>query len=240
METRQETPYLTVPRLRRVPGLVHGFGTAAWGPDEVEAMAARDGYRAVVLKQIHSDAVHVIDAGSVERASSSPLRGDALATALPGVLLVVKTADCLPVLLVDEARRVVAAVHCGWRGTLRRILDRTLALLRDRLGAPPEGLLAALGPCIGSGCYEVGEDVRSAFAAEGFSGALFRARPGRPGHYLFDLREANLASLRAAGVPPSNIVSDAACTHCEPRLLSFRRDRDKDARMASFLGFLPS
>jgi copper oxidase (laccase) domain-containing protein len=93
-----------------------------------------------------------------------------------------------------------------------------------------------LGPCIASECYEVGEDVRSAFAAKGFPGSLFRERSGRPGHYLFDLREANRTSLVAAGLSPSNIVSDAACTHCEPRLLSFRRDRNKDARMASFIG----
>lgn len=236
MKTRGEGPYLTVPRLGRVPGLVHGFGTAAWGPDEVEAMAARDGWRAVLLKQVHSDIVHVVDAGNVERAAASRLVGDALVTALPGVLLVVKTADCLPVFLVDETRRAVAAVHCGWRGTLGRILDRALDVLRERFDAPPAGLLAALGPCVGGGCYEVGPEVRSAFAAQGFPGTLFRESPVRSGHFLFDLREANLASLRAAGVAPSNIFSDATCTHCEPELLSFRRDHDKDARMASFIG----
>ncbi|MBN2206343.1 MAG: peptidoglycan editing factor PgeF, partial [Candidatus Aminicenantes bacterium] len=232
--------YRTAAGLADIPGLVHGFGTAAWGPEEVAAMAARAGFRAVLLKQIHSDAVHVIDADNVGRAAASPLPGDALVTALPGVLLVVKTADCLPVFLVDEARRVVAAVHCGWRGTLRRILERTLAVLGDRFGAPSEGLWAALGPCIGSECYEVGPEVRAAFDDGGFSDTLFRDSPGRPGRALFDLRGANLASLRAAGLAPSRIIADDACTRCDPRLLSFRRDKNKDARMASFLGFLPS
>jgi YfiH family protein len=240
MLSNNGTPYLTVPRLDRVPGLVHGFGTAAWTTKDVKTLSDRDGFRAVVLKQIHSDIVHVIDAGNVEKAAATRLSGDALVTALPLVLLVVKTADCLPVLLVDEARRVVAAVHCGWRGTLRRILAKTLEILAGRYGATPDGLLAALGPCIGGDCYEVGDDVRSAFVREGFPGSLFRELgPGR-GRYLFALRAANVASLRAAGVPEANIVSDASCTHCEPGLLSFRRDQDKNSRMASFIGIARS
>jgi YfiH family protein len=236
MSSGGETPFLTVQRFERVPGLVHGFGTRAGTPREVAALAVREGYRVIVLKQIHSDLVLAVDDANVVGAASARLRADALVTALPRVLLVVKTADCLPVLLVSEARRVVAAVHCGWRGTLRRVLDRTLEVLAGRYGASAGGLLAALGPCIGGGCYEVGDDVRSAFAAARFPAGLFQARS--PGRYLFDLRAANVGALRSAGLPDANIVQLGSCTHCDPRLLSFRRDRDRSARMASFIGLV--
>jgi len=236
MLSNDGAPYLTQPRLAAIAGLVHGFGTAAWTLKDAVSWAGRRGFRAIVLKQIHSDIVRVIEGGNVERAAATRLPGDALVTDLPGVLLVVKTADCLPGFLVDEARRVVAAVHCGWRGTRSRIVEKTIEVLSERYGAPPDGLLAALGPCIGRDCYEVGDDVRSAFAREGFPGPLFRERTADGPGYLFDLRAANVASLRAAGVREANIVSDASCTHCEPHLLSFRRDQNKDARMASFIG----
>jgi len=237
MVSNNNVAYLIVPRLGEIPGLVHGFGTAAWTLKDAVAWAGRRGFRTIVLKQVHSDIVHVIDGGNVERAAATRLPGDALVTDLPGVLLVVKTADCLPVFLVDESRRIVAAVHCGWRGTRSRIVEKTIEVLSEKYGAPPDGLLAALGPCIGRDCYEVGDEVRSVFAREGFPGPLFRERTADGPRYLFDLRAANVASLRAAGVREENIVSDASCTHCEPGLLSFRRDKDENARMASFVGF---
>jgi YfiH family protein len=157
-------------------------------------------------------------------------------TGLPGILLIVKTADCLPVLLVDPGRRVVAAVHCGWKGTLARLLEKTVAVMSSRCGSHPASLLAALGPCIGADCYEVGPEVREHFLAAGFPSSLFRSLSGQRSRYLFDLRGANLYVLRRLGVPAQKIFSANVCTHCAPRLPSYRRDRQKAGRMLSFIG----
>jgi len=225
---------LTNPRFDEITWLAHGFGdrdltAAALGCDERLRT-----FRAVLLRQVHSDIVHVLD-----RAPEESPHGDALITHRPGLLLVVKTADCLPVLLVDEARRVVAAVHCGWRGTLRGVLERTIACLRDRCGVDPRDLLTALGPCIGRQCYEVGDEVRGRFAEAGYPDGLFRPLPQHPAKFLFDLADANRLQLVRAGVDPGNIFGVAVCTHCDPHFHSFRRDRQRAGRMLSFIGIIP-
>ena len=120
--------YLTEPRLGRIPWLIHGFGTAAWAEADFAKVREWNGFRPVILDQVHSDIIHCVDAPPDGR-----LEGDALITSAPGLFLVVKTADCLPVLVADEARRVVAAVHCGWRGTWKRILEQVVGELRAAL-----------------------------------------------------------------------------------------------------------
>ena len=222
-------PYLTEPRLERIPWLIHGFGTAAWTEADFGAVREWEGFRPVILNQVHSDVIHCLDAPPARN-----LEGDALITATPRLFLVIKTADCLPVLIVDEVRRVVAAVHCGWRGTRKRILEKVVGELRSRFGSDPASLVAVLGPCIGPECYEVGSDVRAGFAKAGFPGAVFRKSPV-PDKFFLDLRKANVWLLETAGVPRKNVFAVAACTHCRPDLLSFRRDRDKTKRMFSFV-----
>ncbi|MGA2587985.1 MAG: peptidoglycan editing factor PgeF [Candidatus Aminicenantales bacterium] len=225
--------FLTVPRLSRIPWLVHGFGTRLWALEDFGKRAPWKDFKVVRLKQTHSDDVHFIDDQPRRR-----LLGDALATGEPEILLVVKTADCLPVFLVDEGARVVAAVHAGWRGTRRRILERAVQGLWDRRGSSPQSLLAALGPCIGASCYEVGEDVRRSYLEAGLDGDLFRPISGAASEpkYLLDLKEANRRQLIGRGLRPENIFDVALCTHCDRRLLSFRRDRDRTARLYNFIG----
>ena len=227
------SPFLTVPRLARIPWLVHGFGTRLWALEDFGKRAGLNDFKVVWLKQTHSNDVHFIDAPPRRR-----LLGDALATGEPEILLVVKTADCLPVFLVDEGARVVAAVHAGWRGTRGRILERAVQELRDRRGSSPRSLLAALGPCIGASCYEVGEDVRRAYMEAGMDGDLFRPVPGAESgpKYLLNLKEANRRQLIGRGLRPENIFDVAICTHCDARLLSFRRDHDRTARLYNFIG----
>ena len=159
----ERTPVLTVPRLEAVPGLVHGFGGAGWSEAGLPAFAAARGLRPVVMRQVHGDGVRRLDA-----APQGKVEGDALVTGVPGLLLVVRTADCLPVLLVDEARRAVGAVHCGWRGTAKRVLEKAVRAMAEAYGSRPAEMLAALGPCIGGACYEVGPEVREAFLEAGF------------------------------------------------------------------------
>ena len=224
-------PYLTEPRLERIPWLVHGFGTAALTEEDLGRVPGGEGFKAIVLDQVHSDIVHCLDA-----APDGRLEGDALITAASGLLLVIKTADCLPVLLVDEARRVVAAVHCGWRGTWRRILGKVVSELRDRFSSNPADLLAVLGPCIGAECYEVGDEVRERFLAAGHPASLFRPSWDAAGKWFLDLRVSNSLELRQSGLGEGNILSVDACTRCSPGLLSYRRDGRTDARMYAFVG----
>jgi YfiH family protein len=113
------------------------------------------------LRQIHSDVAHHFAAHE----SRAP-KGDAALSRTPGVLLAVQTADCLPILLADTKRRAVAAIHAGWRGTLRRIVEKTLGRMRMQFGTRPADVVAAIGPGIGACCYEVGHEVVQAFASQ--------------------------------------------------------------------------
>jgi YfiH family protein len=223
--------YLTVPPLAKIPGLVHGFGTREWRESDFSGDPRFKSFRLVLMNQVHSDIVHVL-----REAPATRLDGDALATAEPGLLLAVKTADCLPVLLADPEGKAVAAVHCGWRSTGKKILGRVVEIMAELRGSRPADLVAAFGPCIGAECYEVGEDVRAAFDGSGFPARVFRPLPGPGGQFLLDLRGANGWVLEQAGVRAENVVSVGGCTHCDPRLLSYRRDKGKDDRMFNFIG----
>jgi len=239
--TVNQRPYLTVPRLEPIPGLVHGFGGARWSEADLLAFAAAKGLRPVIMQQLHSDIVHRLD----EAPPEAKLEGDALMTNVPGSLLVVRTADCLPVLLLDEANRAVAAVHCGWRGTENRLLEKAVKAMGEAYGSKPGDLLAALGPCIGAACYEVGPEVREAFLRAGFPPSVFVERghvpgvhvPGLKSKYLLDLKAAGRWLLDGLGFKKANVFdAGPACTHCEPRLLSYRRHPADPRRMYNFIG----
>jgi copper oxidase (laccase) domain-containing protein len=101
----------------------------------------------------------------------------------------------------------------------------------------PAGMLAALGPCIGPACYEVGPEVREGYLRSGFPPSVLLEAPGRPGKSLLDLRAANVWLLRGSGFDEDSILDPAsACTHCEPSLLSYRRDPGESRRMYNFIG----
>jgi YfiH family protein len=224
----------TVPALSVIPGLVHGFerrapGDGAETREESHARVARalDGSgRLLLLKQVHGAAV-------VEAPWDGMPEADASVAARPGWLLGIQTADCLPVLLVDPRRRLVAAAHAGWRGTAAGVAARAVAALAAR-GSRPEDLVAALGPGIGACCYEVGDEVREAFSP---SGAAF-FRPGPSGRPHLDVRAANVRQLLDAGLVPGALHHVADCTRCRADLYhSWRRDGGAAGRMISFVGF---
>ncbi len=241
--------FMTSPRLAALPWLVHGFGRAGWGEEDIRASAAFRGFRPVIMRQLHSDIVH-----RVEEVPAGKLEGDALMTGAAGLLLVIRTADCLPVLLADVGRRAVAAVHCGWRGTEKRILEKTVRAMGEAYGTRPEELLATLGPCIGAACYEVGPEVREGFERAGFPAEVFTPAADRMGdkwghvqhvrvpsssgaeRALLDLRAASTWLLEALGVKPGAIWTSDACTHCDPGLLSYRRHKGESRRMYNFIG----
>ena len=182
--------------------------------------------RLLLLKQVHGASV-------VEAPWDGTPEADASVAASAGWLLGIKTADCLPVLLVDPERRRVAAAHAGWRGTAAGVAARAVEALVTR-GSRPEDLLAALGPGIGACCYEVGEELREAFGAPG--AGFFR--PGPNGRPHLDVRAANVRQLVEAGLRPEAIHHVADCTRCRADLYhSYRRDGKAAGRMISFVGF---
>jgi polyphenol oxidase len=212
--------------------------------------------RVVTLQQIHSDLIRRVDS---MRPMDDALPGDAMFTRERGFLLAVQTADCIPVLLADRRRRAVAAIHSGWRGTVRRIAAKTLGRMQMEFGTSPGDVIAAFGPGIGGCCYEVGSDVVREFhaqfpkAREWFEGPfdalasgendpnwlpwLTMAPPGHPPpppRVQLDLIAANRSILMDAGVPAANIFSSEYCTYCRSDLFfSYRRERSTGRMLAA-------
>lgn len=220
--------------------LAHGFERRAHGA--ARQTETRDDSRArwraalastgtlLLLRQVHGATVRLAPWSDFPD-------GDAALAETSGLLLGIETADCLPVLLIDTERRRVAAAHAGWRGTVagvaRAALDALLAL-----GTKPEHVQAALGPAIGPCCYEVGDELRPAFAAAfgPDSEAFFHTRPGGKAH--LDVRAANQHQLVAAGLAPTHIHHLDECTRCHAELYpSYRRDGTQAGRMLSWVGW---
>jgi polyphenol oxidase len=209
----------------------------------------------VTLRQIHSDLIHCI-----ARAPEQILVGDGLITDVPELLLAVQAADCLPVIVVDRERRAAGVFHAGWRGTVKRIVEKGVGEMRRHFGSNPRNLVAAIGPGIHGCCYEVGEEVRNKFETQfAYAPELFRelkesdpvrekypllfltARP--PGHgestvkFFLDLVEANRRQLMDAGVAADNIEASPLCNACHPDLLfSFRADSGVTGRLMGVVG----
>jgi YfiH family protein len=140
----------------------------------------------------------------------------------------VRTADCVPLLIADPKRKVIAAVHAGWRGTVAGITARTIERLALDYETNPNDCVAAIGPSIGPCCFEVGPEVARQFTGF-FPEALDLAH--------IDLIEANRRALIAAGLAPENIETANLCTMCDRQLFhSYRRDRDSAGRMVSAIG----
>jgi hypothetical protein len=254
--------------LRKIPWLVHGFSTRI-GMDRWDTPAAVAANRQkllgalgaakmplATLRQVHSDVAHVICSLS----NDSPA-GDSAITQEPGVLVSVQTADCVPILLVDTKRRVVAAVHAGWRGTLARIAVKTLGRMQQEFGTRAQDVVAAIGPAIGGCCYEIGPEVTRSFAsqfaaaAEWFNGQFAPQAEGEQQHWLpwltmmppghqpeperarLDLRAANRWQLVDAGVPAKNIAVSTLCTKCRGDLFfSYRREGSGTGRLLAVIG----
>ncbi|MCX7974202.1 MAG: peptidoglycan editing factor PgeF [Candidatus Aminicenantes bacterium] len=221
--------------LDKFPRVLHGFGTKYFQEKELNHFCQSKNLKPITLKQLHSDHIHLL-----EKKPDSLLEGDALVTYLPGFVLTIKTADCLPVLIVDPINQIVAAVHCGWRGTAARLLEKVINFLIKIFGTQPENLYCAFGPCISQNCYEVGEEVRKSFNYAGFSlnENLFKPNQDRPNHFFLDLRKANRDLLLASGIEAKKIDEIVICPHCHQDFLSRRRDGHRCGRLLNFIGLL--
>lgn len=179
--------------------------------------------------QVHGNRVVVIDVRPApgETVDAGPC--DALVTRLPGVGLVVQTADCVPVLLAGD--HAIGAVHAGWRGAAAGVVG---AAAEDflPLAGRWESVRAWLGPSIGACCYEVGPAVASRFAG-GF------ARGSSDGKSLLDLQAVVRRQLEEARIPPARVSAHSGCTMCGgERFASYRRDREKAGRMIALIARL--
>ncbi len=181
----------------------------------------------VMPRQTHSCRVAVIDAHYMNSdidQQEQVLEGvDALVTSMPGVVIGVNTADCVPIVLADEAAGVIAVAHAGWRGTVGRIA-RAVVEEMCCLGARAEHIVASMGPSICQDCFEVGDEVVEAFSKAGFDLDAIVTRDASTGKAHIDLRAANRDVLVAAGVPAGNITLSRHCSRCEHgRFFSARR-----------------
>lgn len=283
--SKPELTVLQAEPLTDVPWLVHGFSTRLGGFSRVYGGGAlnlgfteQDSRNAVernrtafvgkfgfmkngqpwpliTLRQIHSDLIH-----RVSQPPDEQLAGDGLLTETPGMLLGIGTADCLPIILVDVKKKAVGIFHAGWRGTLKRIVEKGIGEMGRYFGTAPVDVKAAIGPGIHGCCYEVGTEVRDQFASQfAYAAELFReskdsdpirkkypllflsARP--PGHsdlpkrVFLDLIEANRRQMIDAGVSAKNIGASPLCTSCRTDLLfSHRKENGVTGRMMAVVG----
>jgi len=270
--------------LKQYPWLIHAFSTRRGGYSRVygghalnlgftktDAKSAVERNRAaflarigtngrhpwplVTLRQVHSDVIHRID-----EAPAVPLVGDGMVTDVPGIVLAIQTADCLPVILVDTKRRAVGVFHAGWRGTVKRIVEKGVGVMRLQFGTRPRDLEAAIGPGVRNCCYTVGEEVRDQFTSQfDYGDRLFHetkeSDPVRekypmlfltaraPGHsklpvnIFLDLVEANRRQLLDAGLSAKNIQASPLCTSCNPdTLFSHRAEKGMTGRLMGVAG----
>jgi YfiH family protein len=222
----------------------------------------------ITLRQIHSDLIHVVRSPKTDllkqtSLKQSPLVGDGLITNLSGIALGILTADCFPVLLVDTKHKAVGAFHAGWRGTVKRIVEKGVGAMRLEFGSRAEDIHAVIGPGIQNCSFEVGEEVEEAFHTQfDYAADLFHSvqesdavrerypmlfmNQRAPGHgdpcikLHLDLREANRRQLLAVGVPEANITALKDCTVCSPRkFFSHRAEHGKTGRMLAVVGIRP-
>jgi len=176
------------------------------------------------LNQIHSDRVVVLRGEKLKERD-----GDCLITDERGKALSVLVADCLPILISDKKSRVVSAIHAGWRGLKKRIIDRAIETISREFDISPKELLVAIGPSICSNCYEVGKELTVEFLFNLPLEEVFNVRDGK---LFFDLRKGAELQLIRSGVPKENIEIIDRCTCCERELFfSYRRDKGATGRL---------
>jgi YfiH family protein len=191
-------------------------------------------------RQVHGSCVALVRAGDRGRgavAEDDAIEGaDALVTNEPDIPLGILIADCVAVSLYDPAGHVIGIAHAGWKGTLARIAERTVAAMSDSFGTNPSDLLVGVSPAVATCHYDVGPNVADAYAAE-FGDDAARFVSGGAGEMRrLDLGEANVHQLLGLGVPADRIEKSAVCTACTPDLFySYRRDGSATGRFAGIV-----
>jgi purine-nucleoside/S-methyl-5'-thioadenosine phosphorylase / adenosine deaminase len=240
---------ITIPALNTMQRVTHAFTTRNDGlgvryngiksPSDWDALAVLFGVRpdrVVTVNQVHGDAIVVVDEDNYRALRTT--KADAMITNAPGIAIGVETADCVPVLLIDPAIPAVAAVHAGWRSTVKKIVRKAVALMNDTYGSDPSRLTAAFGPAIGPECYEVDEPVMGP-VREAFRFWKDVASPRGNGKWSLNLIKANWLELLQVGVQEDHIHSLGMCTSCRrDQFYSFRAE-GRTGRMLSVVMIKP-
>ena len=235
--------YLAADGFEAAGGVAHGFSTRLGGvsdgiytslnlgmnrgddPDKVKenyrrfcAAIGADLKGVVCASQVHGDTVRPVTTADlgIGLDEGEPWQADGLVTDIPGVVLTVFTADCLPILLYDPVRRVVGAVHAGWRGTALGIVTRAVERMVDCYGCDRLDILAAIGPGISKCCFETHEDVPNAMTEAMGAAALSAIEVLPTGKFHVDLKALNAKRLESAGLDPAHIAVSPDCTCCMP------------------------
>ena len=226
------------PHLFTTADLVLAADDPAW--HAVASAVGVDRSRLRLVRQVHGADVAVCRAGAPPSAISP--EADAIISNDPTLAVAVRVADCTPVLLADRRTGAVGAVHAGWRGTMKRAAGRAVDAMRAAFGAEPRDLVAAIGPCLGPCCGEVGPEVLEAFRAAGHDPAALERwfAPGASGRPYLDLWRANRDQLEASGLDRDAIHVSALCTRSHPSLLhSYRVHGAGAGRMAAVIRMRP-
>lgn len=241
--------WLTHGVTRRVPGLGLADGNVGYTAprDEADAWDMRQRWARAIgvgpetlvrVRQLHGNQVHIaeradLDRGAAPDAGQAPI-ADAIVTQVAGLALSTLHADCLAMLIADPATRTVGAVHAGWRSTVADIAGETVRTLSDAFGADPSDILVWIGPSIGRDQYQVGNEVAAAWNELEVDDPETLAPDGD--RWRFDLKLANAALLRRAGVSAANIEISSVCTATETdRWFSHRAQGPLTGRFAAVI-----
>ena len=191
-----------------------------------------------LANQIHSSTVTIVTEGmtgcGAADLDTAVEATDAMLTAVPRVCLTVLMADCVPLLLFDPRKRVVAAVHAGWQGSVKLIARKTVEILKQKFGCDPADLLVGIGPSIGPCHYQIGPDVISQVKVTLGDTAGYINRESPDGKGYFNLWEANKRQIMEAGIPPQNIEVARICTYCNAHLFfSARHQKGSTGRFGA-------
>jgi YfiH family protein len=188
------------------------------------------------VDQVHGGEILIIDdATDVEAVEGRDFPFDGIITARPGIAIGIKTADCVPVFFIDPAKRIIGAVHAGWKGTALSIAVRAVDLLEKRFGSDSKDIRAVIGPAIGPCCYEV--DTRVFESMKHLPGRHLYFKEGDDeGKWMLDLGSANKVQLEKRGIPAGNIYSANFCTSCQrDTFFSYRGDGGGTGRQLNFV-----
>jgi len=176
----------------------------------------------LTLNQVHGDDIFIIKPFGDYYSSREAMNYDAIVTSRTNLAICIKTADCVPVFIVNKVKKIIAIVHAGWRGTALEITAKVIRLLIEKYGSSPQEILTAIGPSIGQCCFEVDSAAANAFF-EQKNNEAFLFPGARPSKWMLDLAEANRRQILNCGIPEANIDVSDLCTSCRQDLFFSHR-----------------
>jgi YfiH family protein len=219
------------------PNMAHSYIRAFFTTkiaDNVVKYLDKNGYSESMVYlpiQRHTDRVLILNS------KPGPEVADAVITNRENVLLGVQVADCVPIVLLDEKKRVIGAVHAGWRGTAAQILKKTIQTMVEHFRSSPDNIIIAFGPSIKGCCYEVDSDVNEAVCISTGAGKYSSRKNSK---FFIDLSSANMLQALSLGVKKDNIWVSEECTFCNPdRFHSYRYHGNHAGRQGGFIGIFP-